>query len=126
MKIALTGLHVKNPLQAYQFYTEVLGFIKRTYIPEANIAIVASPDEPDGTGLLLEPNDNPIAKAYQEGLCKAGLPALVLGTEDLERDYQRLKRCGVLFRKAPTKTEWGMEAIFEDTCGNLVQLHQIQ
>jgi predicted enzyme related to lactoylglutathione lyase len=124
MKIALTGIHVKNPLQAYQFYTEVLGFIKKTYIPEHNIAIVVAPDEPDGTGLILEPNDNPVAKAYQEGLYKAGIPVMVLGTKDLEKEYQRLKKCGVLFKGAPVETEYGKQATFEDTCGNWVQLYQ--
>jgi len=67
MKIAMTGVHVNSPVEAFKFYTEVLGFIEKMYMPEAQLAIVVSPEEFEGTALLLEPNDNPIAKAYQEG-----------------------------------------------------------
>jgi predicted enzyme related to lactoylglutathione lyase len=125
MKIALTSVYVPNPLEAFTFYTEVLGFVKRLYIPEAYLAIVASPEAPDGTGLLLEPNNNPIAKTYQEALYQAELPVIVFGTADIQKEYERLKQSGVVFRKGPTKTDWGMEAIFEDTCGNLIQLAQM-
>ena len=125
MKIALTSVTVNSPIEAFTFYTEVLGFVKRLYIPEAVLAIVASPEEPDGTGLLLEPSDNPIAKTFQEAVYQAGLPIIVFGTADIQNEYQRLKALGVVFRKEPTKTDWGIEAIFEDTCGNLIQLAQI-
>jgi len=124
MKIKLTNVYVNNIDQALVFYTEVLGFIKKMYVPEANLAIVASPEDPDGTQLLLEPNDNPIAKAYQEGLYKAGLPVIVFGVEDIQKEYERLKKLGVVFKKEPTTTEWGIEAIFDDTCGNFIQLYQ--
>jgi predicted enzyme related to lactoylglutathione lyase len=124
MKIALTSVTVNNPVEAFTFYTEVLGFVKRLYVPEAALAIVASPEDPDGTGLLLEPSDNPIAKTFQEAVYQAGLPIIVFGSEDIQKEYQRLKALGVVFRKEPTKTDWGVEAIFEDTCGNLIQLAQ--
>ncbi len=124
MKIALTGIFVDDPSKAFKFYTEVLGFIERMYIPEAHPAIVASPDEPDGTGLLLEPNDNPIASTYQEALYKQGLPVIVFGVEDVHKEYERLKNLDVMFSGEPTTTEWGTQAVFEDTCGNLIQLHQ--
>ena len=75
MKIGLTSVFVHDPIAAFKFYTEVLGFVKRMYMPEAWIAIVVSPEEPDGTGLLLEPNHNAIAKTYQKGLYKAGIPS---------------------------------------------------
>jgi len=91
MKIKLTSINVNNPTEAFKFYTDVLGFIKKMYVPEANLAIVASPEDLDGTELLLEPNDNPIVKAYQEGLYKLGLPVLVLGVEDIQIEYGRLK-----------------------------------
>ena len=77
MKIGLTSVFVHDPIAAFKFYTEVLGFVKRMYMPEAWIAIVVSPEEPDGTGLLLEPNHNAIAKTYQKGLYKAGIPVIV-------------------------------------------------
>jgi predicted enzyme related to lactoylglutathione lyase len=124
MKIAMTGVHVNSPVEAFKFYTEVLGFIEKMYMPEAQLAIVVSPEEFEGTALLLEPNDNPIAKAYQEGLYKAGIPVIVFGVEDIQKEYERLKSLGVIFKKEPAKTEWGTLAMFEDTCGNLIQIHQ--
>jgi predicted enzyme related to lactoylglutathione lyase len=125
MKIALTSVPVHNPLEAFTFYTEVLGFVKRLYVPEAYLAIVASPEDPDGTGLLLEPNNNPLSKTFQEGVYEAGLPLIVFGTEDVQKEYERLQALGVVFRKEPTKTDWGIEAVFEDTCGNLIQIAQV-
>lgn len=124
MKIALTSVFVDDPGKAFKFYTEVLGFIERLYMPEANLAIVASPEEPGGTGLLLEPNDNPIAATYQQALYNAGLPAIVLGVEDVRQEHERLKAAGVAFSQEPTTSEWGTQAVFDDTCGNLIQLHQ--
>ena len=125
MKIALTSVFVDDPGKAFKFYTEVLGFVERMYIPEAQLAIVASPEEPGGTGLLLEPNGNPIAKTYQEAIYKEGLPAIVFGVDDIQQEYERLKNLGVGFRSEPTKTDWGTQAVFEDSCGNLIQLHQV-
>ena len=82
MKIGLTNVYVNNPAKAFKFYTKVLGFVRVMYVPENNLAIVASPQDPDGTALLLEPNDNPFAKSYQTDLYKAGLPTIVFITED--------------------------------------------
>ena len=124
MKIALTSVFVDDPAKAFKFYTEVLGFIERMYVPEAKLAIVASPEEPDGTGLLLEPNDNPIASTYQQALYNQGLPAIVFGVGDMQKEYERLKELGVTFTGEPTTTEWGTQVVFDDTCGNLIQLHQ--
>ena len=124
MKILLTSVFVNSPDEAFKFYTKVLGFIEKMYVPEASLAIVASPEDPDGTQLLLEPNANPIAKTYQEGIYKAGLPVIVFGVEDIQKEFERLKKSGVIFKKEPTKTEWGTEAIFDDTCGNWIMLHQ--
>lgn len=125
MKIALTSVYVDDPARAFRFYTEVLGFVERMFVPEAQLAIVASPEEPDGTGLLLEPNGNPIAKTYQEALYKAGLPVIVLGVGDVGKEYERLKGLGVVFSGEPTRTDWGTQAVFDDTCGNFIQLHQV-
>ena len=124
MKIKLVSIPVNDPIAAHKFYTETLGFISRMFLPESWIAIVASPEEKDGTGLLLEPNHNPISKTFQTGVYKAGLPIIIFGVDDIQGEYERLKKSGVVFRKEPTKTEWGIEAIFEDTCGNLIQIHQ--
>jgi catechol 2,3-dioxygenase-like lactoylglutathione lyase family enzyme len=124
MKIQLTSVIVDDPAKAFKFYTEVLGFVERLYVPEVGLAIVASPEEPNGTGLLLEPNGNPIARTFQEALFKEGLPPIVFGVADIQNEYERLKQLGVVFRQVPTKVDWGTQALFEDTCGNLIQLHQ--
>ena len=125
MKISMTGVHVDDPSEAFTFYTETLGFKELMFVPEAELAIVVSPEEPDGTALLLEPDTNPIAKNYKEGLYEAGLPAIVFGVEDIQNEYERLIEAGVQFKKAPTKTDWGYEAVFDDTCGNFIQLVQM-
>lgn len=124
MKIQLTSIHVDDPIKAFKFYTEILDFKEQMYMPDAYLAIVVSPEDPEGTALLLEPSDNPIAKDYKEGLYEEGLPAIVFGVEDIKKEYKRLKGKGVVFKKEPTKTDWGYEAIFDDTCGNYIQLVQ--
>jgi predicted enzyme related to lactoylglutathione lyase len=126
MKIALTSVFVNDPIAAFKFYTEVLGFVEKMYMPEMQLAIVAAPDEPEGTSLLLEPNQNLGADTFQKAVYEAGLPTIVFGTKDIHADYQRLREKGVVFRSAPKKTEWGTQAVFEDTCGNLIQLHQAE
>lgn len=125
MKIQLVSLFVDDPIKAFKFYTEVLGFIERVYLPEAYLAIVASPEDPKGTGMLLEPNNNPIASTYQSALRKEKLPAIVFGTPDMQKEYERLTGLGVTFIQEPTKTDFGIEAVFDDTCGNYIQLYQL-
>jgi catechol 2,3-dioxygenase-like lactoylglutathione lyase family enzyme len=124
MKIALTSVFVNDPLEAFRFYTETLGFVEKMYMPEHYLAIVASPEDPDGTSLLLEPNMNLGAKEFQKGIYDAGLPIIVFGVPDVQAEYERLRGRGVVFRKEPTKTDWGIEAVFDDTCGNYVQIAQ--
>jgi len=125
MKIALTSVYVDDPTKAFKFYTETLGFVERMYMPEAWLAIVASPEEPNGTGLLLEPNANPIAQNYQTALYEAKLPAIVFGVDDVQKEYERLSGLGVVFTQEPTKSDWGTQAVFEDTFGNLIQIHHM-
>jgi predicted enzyme related to lactoylglutathione lyase len=125
LKISMTGIPVNNPLEAFKFYTETLGFKERLFMPEAYLAIVVSAEEPNGTGLLLEPNQNPVTKTYQQAVYNLGLPIIVFGTDDIQKEYERLTALGVVFSKPPTKTQWGTEAIFDDTCGNFIQLHMI-
>jgi predicted enzyme related to lactoylglutathione lyase len=124
MKIALAGIHVIDPVLAFGFYTKVLGFKEHTFLPEHNLAIVVSEEDPKGTALLLEPSDNPLAKTYREGLYQSGIPVIVFGVKDVQKEYLRLKELGVVFKDEPTKTEWGTLVIFDDSCGNYVQLHQ--
>ena len=125
MRIALTSVCVDDPAKAFSFYTEVLGFRERMYVPEAGLAIVVSPEEPDGTGLLLEPNGNPIARTYQGALDKEGLPAIVFGVGDVHNEYDGLGALSVVFRGEPETMDWGTQAVFDDTCGNLIRLHQL-
>lgn len=125
MNISLTSVLVPDPAKAFKFYTETLGFIERLYMPEANLAIVVSPEQPDGTGLLLEPNQHPVSKAFQEGLYKEGIPVIVFGTDDIQKDYERLKAAGVVFKSEPTQTQGGIGAMFDDTFGNYIQLFQV-
>ena len=124
MKIKLTSVFVNDPEEAFVFYTEVLDFINIMHVPEAKLAIVASAEEPDGTALLLEPNGNPAAKTYQEAMYSAQLPAIVFGVENIQKEYERLKDLGVMFKSEPITTEWGTQALFDETCGNYIQLHQ--
>lgn len=124
MRISLVSIPVDNPLEAFKFYTEVLGFKEKLYMPEMMMAIVVSPEDPEGTSLLLEPNENPVSKAWQEGVYKLELPIIVFGVDDVHDEYEKLKAKGVVFKKPPTKTDWGTLAILEDTCGNYVQIYQ--
>ena len=125
MKIALTSVIVNDTEKAFAFYTTVLGFLEKMHIPEAALSIVVSPEEPDGTALLLEPNNNPVSKTFQEAVYKMGLPLIIFGVTDIQLEYRRLKNLGVAFRGEPVKTEWGTQVLLEDTCGNLIQLHQV-
>ncbi len=124
MKIKLTSVFVHDPIEAFTFYTEVLGFQKQLFMPEAYLAIVVSPEDPEGTALMLEPNQHPVAKTYQEAIYNENMPVIVFGVQDIHAEYERLKALGVVFRKEPTQTDYGIETIFEDTCGNLIQMLQ--
>jgi predicted enzyme related to lactoylglutathione lyase len=125
MNIKMTSVFVDDPVgSAFTFYTDVLGFAEKMLVPEAYLAIVVSPEDPDGTALLLEPNMNPIAKTYQEALYQQGIPVIVFGVSDVQAEYERLTARGVAFTQTPTSSEWGTTAVFDDTCGNLIQLHQ--
>lgn len=128
MFLKITSIHVKDQEKALKFYTDVLGFIKKDDIPvgKDRWLTVISPEGPDDLELLLEPNDNPIAKEYQEGLFKEGIPAAAFFTNDVQKEYERLKAQGVVFLIEPTETEWGMFVIFDDSCGNLISLNQVQ
>ena len=124
MKIKMTGIFVEDPISAFKFYTEILGFKKLIYMPEAYLAIVVSPEDEKGTALLLEPNSNPIAKTYQENVAAEKLPVIVFGVENVQKEYERLIELGVQLINKPETNEWGTTAVFDDTCGNFIQIHQ--
>ena len=120
----MCSIHVEEPAAAFSFYTETLGFRELMAAPEHNLFIVVSPEDPDGVGLLLEPSDNPIGAAYRQGVRDAGHPAIVMGVKDVRAEYERLTALGVRFERETTTDASGTSAVFDDTCGNLVQLHQ--
>lgn len=120
----MCGIHVNDPARAFAFYTGTLGFEPLLTVPEAQLFIVRSPEDPQGAGLLLEPSDNPLARAYKDGLHLAGIPAIVLGVADVAAEYARLSAAGVTFTGAPMTDSSGTRAVFDDTCGNYIQIHQ--
>jgi catechol 2,3-dioxygenase-like lactoylglutathione lyase family enzyme len=127
MKIVLTSVFVNDQAKALKFYTEVLGFIKKADFPagEFKWLTVVSPDAPSGVELLLEPNDNPAAKTFQEAIFKQGIAATSFGVDDVHKEYERLKKLGVTFTMEPTQMGPVTIAVFDDTCGNLIQIaHQ--
>lgn len=127
MKIKLTSVFVDDQEKALKFYTEALGFVKKRDIPLGQFKwlTVVSSEEPDGTELLLEPNDNPAAKTFQQAIFKQGIPAASFNVEDIQKEYERMKKLGVAFSMEPTKTGPVTIAVFDDTCGNLIQLNQV-
>ena len=126
MRIALTGVFVSDQDAALRFYTETLGFVKKHDVPvgEFKWLTVVSPDDPDGIELLLEPNDNPVAREYQNGMFEQGIPVASFSVVDIRAEYERLKSLGVDFMIEPTATHNVTIAVFDDTCGNLIQLMQ--
>ncbi len=125
MKIGLTSVVVNNVKKAFKFYTEVLGFKEHTWMEEASLAIVVSKEDPKGTALLLEPNENPIASKFQEDIYREKLPVIVFTVEDIEAEYSRLSEAGVNFISKPKAIPGGLLVVLDDTCGNYIQLFQI-
>ena len=126
MRIILTGVFVDDQDKALKFYTETLGFVLKHDVPagEYRWITVVSPDDPDGTELLLEPNENPVAQTYQKGLFDQGIPANSFGVTDIHAEHERLKALGVSFTMEPTEMGPVTIAVFDDTCGNLIQIMQ--
>lgn len=126
MKIRLSSVYVDEQDKALKFYTEVLGFVKKTDIPAGKFKwlTVVSPEEPDGTELLLEPSDNPATKTFKKALFEQGIPLMQFAVEDIQKEYERMKKLGVNFTMEPTKMGPVTVAVFDDTCGNLIQIAQ--
>ncbi len=127
MKIKLTSVYVDNHDKALRFYTEVLGFAKKSDFSNGPYRwlTVTSPDDPNGTELQLALNDNPAAKAYQQSLFQQGQPAVMFFTDDIKGEYERIKAAGAEFAMAPTEVTGSTIAQLKDTCGNLVQITQL-
>jgi predicted enzyme related to lactoylglutathione lyase len=128
MRIKLNSIIVEDQSAALAFYTEVLGFIKVLDFPigEFRWLTVASPEEPDGTQLVLEPNANPAAKVYQAAMFAQGVPLTAFAVEDIQAEYERLTDLGVRFTMEPNDQGMAVFAVFDDTCGNLIQIYQVK
>ena len=128
MKIKLTTVHVDDQAKALQFYTDVLGFVKKADFSNGPYRwlTVASAEDPDGTELQLALNDNPAARAYQQALFQQGQPAAMFFTNDVQADYERMKTRGAAFTMPPTDVTASTIAMVNDTCGNLIQLTQLK
>ncbi len=126
MRLRLTSVFVNDQEKALKFYTEVLGFVRKTDLPagEFRWLTVVSPEAPEGTELLLEPNANSAARTYQEALYREGIPVTAFAVDDVQAEHDRLRTGGVVFRTGPTEVEGATVAIFDDTCGNLIQIYQ--
>jgi predicted enzyme related to lactoylglutathione lyase len=127
MRIKLTSVHVDDQEKAMRFYTEVLGFVKKADFSQGPFRwlTVVSADDPDGTELQLALNDNPTAKAYQQGIFQQGQPAAMFFTDDVQADYERMRARGAEFTMPPTDVTGSRIARLNDTCGNLIQITQL-
>jgi len=129
MKIKLASVSIDDYDRALKFYTEILGFVKKQDIPlgeGARWITVVSPEEPNGTELLLEPNaDYPAMKSLKESLIRDGIPFTAFLVNDVQQEYDRMKELGVEFTMEPTNMGMTTAAVLNDTCGNLIQIYQL-
>ena len=127
MRIHVTSVLVDDQRKALKFYTEVLGFEKKQDIPlgEASWLTVVAPDQPAGTELLLEPDGHPAAKPFKEALVEDGIPFTSFAVDDVQVEFDRLRSNGVRFTQEPTEMGGVTTAVFDDTCGNLIQIVQL-
>jgi predicted enzyme related to lactoylglutathione lyase len=129
MRIKLTSVSIDDYDKALKFYTEVMGLEKKRDIPLGDGArwiTVVSPEEPDGTELLLEPNSEyPAMKALKEALVSDGIPFTAFEVRDVQAQYERMKNLGVEFTMEPTNMGMSTVAVLNDTCGNLIQIYQL-
>ena len=124
MRINLTSVLVDDQAKALQFYTDVLGFTKKTDIPlgEARWLTVVSPQQPEGPELLLEPDGHPAAKPFKQALVEDGIPFTSFAVDDVHKEFERLHGLGVRFTQEPVQAGPATTAVFDDTCGNLIQI----
>jgi predicted enzyme related to lactoylglutathione lyase len=127
MRIELASIFVNDQAKALKFYTEKLGFVKKSDVKagEYRWLTVVSPENKEGAQLVLEPNSNPAAKAYQEAIFLQSIPATMFFVDDIQKEYERLKKLGVKFTMEPTNVTGSTIAVFDDTCGNRIQIAQL-
>jgi catechol 2,3-dioxygenase-like lactoylglutathione lyase family enzyme len=126
MRIHITSVPVDDQRKALDFYTGKLGFAKKRDIPlgEHSWLTLVDPDDPDGVELLLEPDDHPAVRTFKAALVDDGIPWTAFAVDDLAGEYNRLRGLGVLFTQDPADMGPAITAVFDDTCGNLIQLEQ--
>jgi len=126
MRIVVTSVLVDDQAKAHRFYTDVLGFVTKHDIDmgEARWLTVVSPENPEGTELLLEPDGHPAAKPWKAALVEDGIPATSFGVDDIQAEFARLSALGVVFTQPPAQMGPVTTAVFDDTCGNLIQIAQ--
>ncbi|MHD0280012.1 MULTISPECIES: VOC family protein [Rhodococcus] len=124
MKVTLTSVLVDDQDKALAFYTDVLGFVKKTEVPlgEARWLTVVSPQQPDGPELVLEPDGHPAVRPFKEALVADGVPFTSFAVDDVRAEYERLRSLGVRFTQEPLEMGGITTAVFDDTCGNLIQI----
>lgn len=124
MRINLASVLVDDQDKALRFYTEVLGFKEKENIPlgQARWLTVVSPQDPDGTELVLEPDAHPAVKPFKEALVADGIPFTSFAVDDVQAEYERLTGLGVRFTQQPTNLGPVIVAVLDDTCGNLIQI----
>lgn len=129
MKIKLASVSIDNIDKAIKFYTQVLGFVLKRDIPlghDTRWVTVVSSEEPNGVELVLEPNASyPAMKALKESLVRDGIPFTAFEVKDIQKEYERMQKLGVEFTMEPTNMGTTTAAIFDDTCGNLIQIYQL-
>ncbi|MEU6113116.1 VOC family protein [Streptomyces sp. NPDC047117] len=127
MRIHLSSVCVDDQDKALRFYTEVLGFVKKHAVPlgEYQWLTVVSPEDPNGTELVLEPDVHPAVRPYKEALAKDGIPFTSFAVDDVHREYARLRELGVEFTQEPTEMGPATTAVLDDTCGNLIQIEHM-
>jgi catechol 2,3-dioxygenase-like lactoylglutathione lyase family enzyme len=126
MRIVVTSVFVDDQDKALRFYTDVLGFVKKTEIPmgEARWLTVVAPDDPNGTELLLEPDRHPAVGPFKRALVDDGIPFTSFAVKDARAEFERLRSVGVHFTQAPLEMGPVTTAVLDDTCGNLIQIAQ--
>jgi catechol 2,3-dioxygenase-like lactoylglutathione lyase family enzyme len=126
MKITLTSVLVDDQAKALRFYTDVLGFAKKTDVPlgEHRWLTVVSPDSPDGPELVLEPDEHPAVRPFKDALVRDGIPFTSFAVDDVHAEFARLTARGVRFTQQPTSMGPVTTAVLDDTCGNLIQIAQ--
>ena len=128
MRISITSVFVADQAAALAFYTDVLGFVKKTDMPagEYRWLTVVAPDDPDGVELLLEPSEHPAVGPFKEALVADGIPAAQFTVDDVQAEYERLTGLGVTFTQPPLEMGPVTTAVLDDTCGNLIQIAAMQ